>query len=354
MNIAIVVTKLTLSGGMERYSLDLIKGLNEKGIMPFVLTSRFDKKLLSLVDFKPIIINRPKILGKLGIHFFNFKLNYYKRKYHIDLLVACNRNTSSEIAICGGTHIGFLKAINKKPKIWDKIEIALEKRMYSKAKYIIAHSNLMAAELKELYKIEESKVKVIYPPINNNVFHPINDDDRKSIRQQNNWSDGDIILLFPSSGHERKGLPYIISSIKKSSNRDKIKLIVLGKYNSKYKEDFVLFHDFRSDIESLYQAADFTVLASVYEPFGLVGPESVLCATPCLFSENIGATEVLSHTSCHIFSVTNEENSLCKVLDNLEQLRIRIENQNSHIRYDISLSSHSQKLIELLFNKKVN
>ena len=43
----------------------------------------------------------------------------------------------------------------------------------------------------------------------------------------------------------------------------------------------------------LYQAADFTIMASQYEPFGLIGLESILSGTPVIFSENMGCLEVL-------------------------------------------------------------
>ena len=42
---------------------------------------------------------------------------------------------------------------------------------------------------------------------------------------------------------------------------------------------------YRSDIEDVYRAVDFTILASTYEPFGLVGVESVLCGTPVLVAD---------------------------------------------------------------------
>ena len=44
---------------------------------------------------------------------------------------------------------------------------------------------------------------------------------------------------------------------------------------------------FCTDMPELYRAADFTIMASLYEPFGLVGVESVLCGTRVVLSDNM-------------------------------------------------------------------
>jgi glycosyltransferase involved in cell wall biosynthesis len=51
---------------------------------------------------------------------------------------------------------------------------------------------------------------------------------------------------------------------------------------------------FVHQIEECYQAADFTILASRYEPFGMVGVETVMCGTPAILSSRVGALEVIA------------------------------------------------------------
>ena len=51
---------------------------------------------------------------------------------------------------------------------------------------------------------------------------------------------------------------------------------------------------FVRNIEECYQAADFTILASRYEPFGMVGVETVMCGTPAILSSRVGALEVIA------------------------------------------------------------
>ncbi len=64
---------------------------------------------------------------------------------------------------------------------------------------------------------------------------------------------------------------------------------------------------FCTDMPELYRAADFTIMASLYEPFGLVGVESVLCGTRVVLSENMACAEVMNEEAGFFFSRQNPE-----------------------------------------------
>lgn len=64
---------------------------------------------------------------------------------------------------------------------------------------------------------------------------------------------------------------------------------------------------FCTDMPELYRAADFTIMASLYEPFGLVGVESALCGTRVVLSENMACTEVMNEEAGFFFSRQNPE-----------------------------------------------
>ncbi|SET37673.1 glycosyltransferase family 4 protein [Thorsellia anophelis] len=339
MKIGITVTKLTLSGGMERYSLDLIAALNFEGVKPYVFTRQFDSQLAESCEFIPVIIPVSKLWCKLAIHIFSFKLKRLKRKMGIGLMLGCNRNASSDIAICGGTHIGYLKIFGKNQKFWDAREITLEKQLYSNAKFIIAHSLQTKKELVNYYGILSEKIRVIYPPVNHKIFKVISAQKRNEIRRANQWEENEIVMLFPSSGHNRKGLPYIVEQMKQLPTDTNIRLVVLGKEDKRINLKNITFKSFTNDIQSLYQAADFTILASEYEPFGLVGPESVLSGTPCIFSNVIGATEVLDDYVCYKFDL-KQKNSLLGLLEKIDSMKIRIQEPSKHISYPVSRSEH--------------
>ena len=97
-------------------------------------------------------------------------------------------------------------------------------------------------------------------------------------------------------------------------------------------------------MERAYNAADYTILASYYEPFGLVGIESVLCGTPVLLADAIGCTEVLSHIACHSFS-RDYSQFLRSLLTSLNPShRTSVED----LHYDPSVEHQVQMLLSLL------
>ncbi|WP_204274472.1 glycosyltransferase, partial [Stenotrophomonas maltophilia] len=71
-----------------------------------------------------------------------------------------------------------------------------------------------------------------------------------------------------------------------------MQLVVIGRPVSSSSPN-IRYLGYRKDIENVYRAADYTILASHYEPFGLIGVESVLCGTPAVLAANIACTEVI-------------------------------------------------------------
>lgn len=68
-----------------------------------------------------------------------------------------------------------------------------------------------------------------------------------------------------------------------------------------------LYVGFCRDMRKLYQACDYTVLASFYEPLGMVGAESVSCGTPAIMGDNIGCCEILDSRALMKFDVSSDE-----------------------------------------------
>lgn len=82
---------------------------------------------------------------------------------------------------------------------------------------------------------------------------------------------------------------------------------------------------FCTDMPELYRAADFTIMASLYEPFGLVGVESALCGTRVVLSENMACTEVMNEEAGFFFSRQNPETPSRKPLPKPSALKNRAD-----------------------------
>ncbi|WP_267478893.1 glycosyltransferase family 4 protein [Paraburkholderia saeva] len=335
------------SGGLERYAMDLVRGLSAEGIEPVVFARRFDRSLpeFRLVDPHRIAVNW--LPGKLRDHYFSWNLRRARRAENVDVLVGCNRVDSSEIAICGGTHRGYLRASGRRLKRSDRAQIDLEQRQYDEARFIMAHSRLMRDELIELYGVADEKIRLLYPPVDTQRFTPVDQATRADLRRQFGFADDEVVLLFPSSSHERKGLPLIEAALRETTLP--VVVAVAGRAPERTSSR-VRFIGYAKNIEDWYRAADYSILASNYEPFGLVGVESVLCGTPIILSSNVGCSEVLSGEASIVFAPGDVEGlrqALAQAVDSAASAD-RMPPGPVSISYDPGVAPHVNALLDLV------
>lgn len=338
---ALVLFKFKQGGGCERYILDLVNGFNEIGITPTVYSTFFDKKITEFHKIIPKLVNLTLIPKKLRMLFLSSSLKKSQLSDEISLSII---PTEADILFCGGQHKGYLQAIGKRANLLDKLKIYCEDKSYKYAKKIIAHSELMKQELISLYQLPADKIDVVYPPVDHHKFYPISDEERTELRTKLGFSTNEAIFLFPSTGHTRKGLDVLRSFFDKTTLP--VKLVIAGTPVSPSKN--ILSLGFRGDMPDLYRAADFTIMASQYEPFGLVGIESILSGTPVVFSENIACTEVIRDNAGLFFNRDNPEELKAAIERGIELVKnrqARIKDPFGSLSYDPSLSHHIQRLL---------
>ncbi|MGF6768782.1 glycosyltransferase involved in cell wall biosynthesis [Paraburkholderia sp. GAS199] len=350
MKIGLSSNALKHSGGLERYAMDLVRGFAAKGIRPAFFARRFDSSVPEAAMVEAHRINVSLLPGKLRDGWFSWRLRRARRAAAVDVLIGCNRVDSSEIAICGGTHLGFLRATGRAPRRSDRWQIALEKSQYEQASVIVAHSALMHDELRELYGVDESKIRVLYPPVDGARFTPADSAQRATLRQKFGFADHEIVLLFPSSSHERKGLPLIEAALRDTALP--VVLAVAGRPPERTSER-VRYVGYVKDIEDAYRAADFTILASKYEPFGLVGVESVMCGTPVIFPSSIGCCDAIADHAKFVFA-PEDVASLRATIERAVQQRLAgpaplpSELARDAVRYDARVAGHVDALLALV------
>ena len=106
------------------------------------------------------------------------------------------------------------------------------------------------------------------------------------------------------------------------------------------------------DMPNLYRAADYTIMASIYEPFGLIGVESVLCGTRVLLANNMGCCEVLTQDDAGWFFNRDSQASLTHAIQQAVLLAQKGEHKinkiNNVLCYNPSMEYHIQKLEQML------
>ena len=78
--IGIACHSLRLDGGMGRYSLALVKGLNELNIEPVVFTKKIDRSVTTDLKFQLELINCRWLPTKLRDYFYNIQVEKIAKK----------------------------------------------------------------------------------------------------------------------------------------------------------------------------------------------------------------------------------------------------------------------------------
>lgn len=120
------------------------------------------------------------------------------------------------------------------------------------------------------------------------------------------------IILYVGRIHKLKGLDFLIRafhSFVQSWAGDDVALVIVGPddgYRSVLSDlvnrlglsDRVRFVDYISPVGVAYRDADVLVYPSVYEIFGLVPFEALLCGTPVIVTDDCGCGELIEEAGC--------------------------------------------------------
>ena len=300
-NTAISINVFRSGGGMESYTFDLVKQMTAQGRAVKVYAAKFDDTLPIYRHIEPVLINQKKIPKKLRPFFFARQLDSIRR----------NRSN------------------------------------YATAKSIMAHSEMMRRELVELYQVPSEKIRTVYPPADTGCFFP-HPDGIAATRRQYGWRDDETVFLFPSTGHKRKGLDLLAEFFERTELP--VRLAVAGSPLPRPMKN-VQELGFCNNMPDLYRAADYTVMASLYEPFGLVGIESVLCGTRVVLADNMACCEVMKPEAGFFFNRANPQ-TLADAVARAVALKAggahRIASPLQALNYNPTLAHHLAQLDKML------
>ena len=348
LRLAITAQALTHGGGAERYARDVVSGLIDLGIRPMVLARKIDLSLPQAQAARCFALGLRFIPRLWRSQAFDWMAGRVLKRQAVDCVFGINHTEHADVAICGGTHPGFLQAMGKSAGWADRRQIDLERRTYAHARHIVAHSMRMRDELLQFYQLPPEKIQVLYPPVDVERFRPLPDAERQLARKRLGLPTNRPVFLLASTGHARKGLAELAAVFAKS---DALGVLAVAGRPLPQRMPNVIELGYRTDMESVYATADFTVVASHYEPFGLVAVESVLCGTPVVIADVVGSAEVISDHAKIAYSAGAPDALAQALLAAATRLQMdkpaRISSPLLALRYRPDIATHVRALVQV-------
>ncbi|MGF3496196.1 MAG: glycosyltransferase [Methanolinea tarda] len=269
---------------------------------------------------------------------------YFARKYRIPYIVQAH-----------GSVLPFFERQNLK-RLFDFV---WGNKILKDAKKCIAVSHVEREQYRKM-GIPESQIDIIPNGVNPNEFKNL--PEKGKFRNKYPISPDDKIILYLGRIHKRKGLDFLIDSIFLLSQiRNDIKLILAGPddgyldtvkkmIQEKNLSPVVIFSGFLPEKEK-YDAltdADVLVYPGIFEIFGLVPFEAILCGTPVIVTDDCGCGEIIKEAGCGYLVKYGDVNNLTKTLqlalENPDENRSMVERGINYIQNNLAWESIVSKI----------
>ncbi len=217
-----------------------------------------------------------------------------------------------------------------KRRLWHKF--LNYQKAFNRANVIFAVSEYTKTDLVRLFKVDEKKIKVVYPGIDNKVFQ-MNIEENKLREIRNQYSLPGDFILFLNTIEPRKNLSNLIRAFEKMDHP--AHLVIAGRKGWKDKAIFEeIKHSKKSlkikylgyikdeDKPAVIKLSKALVYPSFYEGFGFQPLEAMAMGTPTIVSQVTALPEVVGDASLLInpYNVSDITATLNLLLKN-EQLK---------------------------------
>ncbi|WP_165000261.1 glycosyltransferase family 4 protein [Anaerophilus nitritogenes] len=200
------------------------------------------------------------------------------------------------------------------------------RQVIQKANRIIVDSRNTKLDLLETFKVEKSKIQVIYLGVDD-LFKNIQINTKDIDRIKYKYKIHKPYILYIGNVRAHKNIDRLIKSYKKLRQMtNKYKLVIIGEEHKNLKnvdmdnEILMLGYVDRKDLSILYAAASLFVFPSLYEGFGLPPLEAMASGTPVITSNVSSLPEVVGDAAIQInpYDIDQLTMSMYNVLVNEE------------------------------------
>ena len=373
MHITLIRQRYNPYGGAERFLSRALGALDNAGIKVSLLTR--DWEAIEGID---VIRCNPFYLGRLWRDWsFARKVCQQIKTVETDLVQSHERVVCCDIYRAGdGIRKVWLEQrargqswatqIYLRFSLYHNYTMRAEKRLFesSRLRAVICNSYMVRAEILQHFKIDESKIHVIYNGLDTTLFHPDIKLKNNALRAQWNIPEHANVFVFVGSGFERKGMLQILRAFTGLSENSYLLVAGRDKRERFYLEeavrlgitDRVKFLGPQKDVLSCYAVADAFVFPTLYDPFPNVVLEAMACGLPVITSTKSGAAEVVTDYQngfvCDAYDLQGLQNAMQILCEKDAAKAMGTQARIVAERYDLkTMAEHLTALYENLLKK---
>jgi len=314
MKIAVVRRRWIPDGGGERFTAALAEALAERGNDVTIVSAGWAPSEGPVRHQRiPIIADRGELLALLT---FTLGAARALRGHPYDLIHSHEKLLWQDVYRAGdGCHREWLRQRRRHRPGWrtrlapwtpyHRLVLALERRAIGGRRFrrIVANSERVRADLQRHYAVPSADIRVVHNGVDLHRFAPAHRTRLRDVVRADLEIPRDVVLLlFLGSGFERKGLTYLLRSLRDVP--DGVWALVVGQdlHIDAYRElaaqlgvaGRVRFAGALREPERAYAAADAFVLPTIYEPFSNACLEAMASGLPVITTRGNGVSEIFT------------------------------------------------------------
>ena len=337
MRLALVRQDFVSDGAVERVTERALEALLERNVAVSLYTRSWPQTRLQLVE--PVICN-PYHLGALWRDWGFARATCRDiRRSQPSLVESHERMLCCDVYRAGdGVHAVWLEEQLKRASTSGRISallsprnrylLTIEKRLYASPwlRAVICNSKMVRDEILSRFTVPESKLHVVYNPVDGDHFHPGLRAERAKILERYRIDAGAIVYLLVAGDFARCDVGTAIDAL--AELPPPAQLIVVGddpdleRYRERARTrgvaDRVTFAGRAGDPRPYYGAADAFVLPSLYDPSPSALLQAMACGLPVVTSTKSGAAELLHEHDAGLVSPSGDVAGLAAHMQTLQ------------------------------------
>jgi UDP-glucose:(heptosyl)LPS alpha-1,3-glucosyltransferase len=230
-------------------------------------------------------------------------------------------------------HLGVMRRFGVRINPHHRYRLAMERRMFEspRLRAVICNSKMVKDDIAARFRVDASKLHVIYNAVATDVFSPALRSHRRRMRLRHRIPDHATVFLHVGSGIERKGVATSIDALAKLPPPAHLVVVGGDKHAARYRARArergvsrrVTFAGPQADPRPYYGAADAFVLPTLYDPCPNAALEAMACGMPIVTSTRSGAAELAQEHDAGFVAPPGDADALAVYMRRLQERALR-------------------------------